>query len=26
VQDVDKEELWPRLAELGIELVDVREA
>lgn len=26
LQDVDKEELWPRLAELGIELVDVREA
>jgi acetoin utilization protein AcuB len=25
LQDVDKEELWPRLAELGIELVDVRE-
>ena len=26
VQDVDKDELWPRLQELGIKLVDVREA
>jgi acetoin utilization protein AcuB len=26
VQDVDKDELWPKLQELGIELVDVREA
>jgi hypothetical protein len=25
VQDVDKEELWPKLEELGIKLVDVRE-
>jgi acetoin utilization protein AcuB len=25
VQDVDKEELWPKLEQLGIELVDVRE-
>jgi acetoin utilization protein AcuB len=26
VQDVDKDELWPKLQELGIRLVDVREA
>ena len=26
VQDVDKDELWPKLQELGIKLVDVREA
>ncbi|MGQ9493938.1 MAG: CBS and ACT domain-containing protein [Anaerolineae bacterium] len=26
VQDVDKEELWPKLEKLGIKLVDVREA
>jgi len=25
VQDVDKEELWPKLEELGVKLVDVRE-
>lgn len=25
VQDIDKEQLWPRLEELGIKLVDVRE-
>lgn len=25
VQDVDKEELWPKLEELGIKLIDVRE-
>ncbi|KPL23292.1 MAG: hypothetical protein AMJ93_05015 [Anaerolineae bacterium SM23_84] len=25
VQDVDKDQLWPKLAELGIKLIDVRE-
>jgi acetoin utilization protein AcuB len=25
VQDVDRDELWPKLAELGVKLVDVRE-